>query len=80
MRTSRNQIQISLTPQRLVENTVPGEPQDVRVETVNSTAINVQWKPPQEKDRNGIIRGYHIHVQETREEVSGDSISIKRLN
>lgn len=50
--------------------TVPGEPQDVRVDTVNSTAINVQWKPPQEKDRNGIIRGYHIHVQETHDEVS----------
>lgn len=52
-------------------NTVPGEPQDVRVNSINSTTINVQWKPPLEKDRNGIIRGFHIHVQETRDEVSG---------
>lgn len=44
------------------QKTVPGEPQEVRVNPVNSTTINVQWKPPLEKDRNGIIRGYHIHV------------------
>lgn len=49
---------------------VPGDPQDVKVQSINSTAIHVQWKPPVEKERNGIIRGYHIHVQETREEVS----------
>lgn len=49
--------------------TVPGEPQDVRVNAVNSTTIHVAWKPPLEKDRNGIIMGYHIHVQETKEEV-----------
>lgn len=49
--------------------TVPGEPKDVRANPINSTTINVQWKPPLEKDRNGIIRGYHIHIQETREEV-----------
>ncbi|XP_037047701.1 tyrosine-protein phosphatase Lar isoform X5 [Bradysia coprophila] len=50
---------------------VPGDPQDVKASPVNSTTINVVWKPPQEKDRNGIIRGYHIHVQETREEGRG---------
>lgn len=49
---------------------VPGDPQDVKVNPINSTSINVVWKPPQEKDRNGIIRGYHIHVQETKEVVS----------
>jgi netrin-G3 ligand len=49
--------------------TVPGHPQDVKVKPINSTAIHVQWKPPAEKNRNGIIRGYHIHVQETKEEV-----------
>uniref|UniRef100_A0A1B6E7X3 protein-tyrosine-phosphatase n=1 Tax=Clastoptera arizonana TaxID=38151 RepID=A0A1B6E7X3_9HEMI len=47
---------------------VPGDPQDVKVHEINSTAIHVQWKPPVEKDRNGIIRGYHIHVQEIKEE------------
>lgn len=48
---------------------MPGEPQDVRVNAINSTTLHVIWKPPQEKDRNGIIMGYHIHVQETKEEV-----------
>lgn len=48
---------------------MPGEPQDVRVNAINSTTIHVAWKPPLEKDRNGIIMGYHIHVQETKEEV-----------
>ncbi|XP_025828813.1 tyrosine-protein phosphatase Lar isoform X1 [Agrilus planipennis] len=47
---------------------VPGDPQDVKATPINSTAIKVSWQPPQAKDRNGIIRGYHIHVQETREE------------
>lgn len=50
-------------------STVPGEPQDVRVTPINSTALLVTWKPPLEKDKNGIIRGYHVHVQETKEEV-----------
>lgn len=48
---------------------VPGDPQDVKVTPTNSTTIKVNWKPPLAKDRNGIIRGYHIHVQETKEEV-----------
>lgn len=49
--------------------TVPGEAQDVRASPINSTALHVTWKPPQEKDRNGIIRGYHVHVQEIKDEV-----------
>lgn len=48
---------------------MPGDPQDVKVTTINSTSVHVIWKPPHEKDRNGIIRGYHIHVQEVKEEV-----------
>ncbi|XP_073974776.1 tyrosine-protein phosphatase Lar isoform X4 [Rhodnius prolixus] len=47
---------------------VPGHPQDVKVRPLNSTAVHVQWKPPAEKNRNGVIRGYHIHVQETKED------------
>ncbi|XP_055908700.1 tyrosine-protein phosphatase Lar isoform X6 [Eupeodes corollae] len=50
---------------------VPGDPQDVKAAQINSTSIHVSWKPPLEKDRNGIIRGYHIHVQELREEGKG---------
>ncbi|XP_057663136.1 tyrosine-protein phosphatase Lar isoform X3 [Diorhabda carinulata] len=47
---------------------VPGDPQDVKVTPINSTTIKVDWKPPQTRDRNGIILGYHVHVQETKEE------------
>ncbi|XP_076263869.1 tyrosine-protein phosphatase Lar isoform X2 [Rhynchophorus ferrugineus] len=47
---------------------VPGNPQDVKVTPINSTTIKVNWKPPQIRDRNGIILGYHVHVQETKEE------------
>lgn len=48
---------------------MPGEPQEVKVTAINSTSIHVTWKPPPEKEKNGIIRGYHVHVQEVREEV-----------
>ncbi|XP_011267772.1 tyrosine-protein phosphatase Lar isoform X5 [Camponotus floridanus] len=47
---------------------MPGDPQDVKVTPINSTAIHVEWKPPKATDQNGVIRGYHIHVQEVREE------------
>ncbi|XP_050531444.1 tyrosine-protein phosphatase Lar isoform X2 [Daktulosphaira vitifoliae] len=47
---------------------VPGPPTDVKVQQVNSTTIHVQWRPPSEEQRNGIIRGYHIHVQEAKPE------------
>ncbi len=33
----------------------------MRVEAVNSTAVKVSWRPPQNKERNGIIRGYQVH-------------------
>lgn len=56
---------------------MPGEPQDVRVNAINSTALHVAWKDPLEKDRNGIIMGYHIHVQETKEEVCLHSTHIQ---
>lgn len=58
-------------PSPLQPYLVPGDPQDVKATPLNSTSIHVTWKPPLEKDRNGIIRGYHIHVQEMRDEVSG---------
>ncbi|XP_043504848.1 tyrosine-protein phosphatase Lar isoform X14 [Polistes fuscatus] len=51
---------------------VPGDPQNVKVTSINSTAIHVKWDPPKAKDQNGVIRGYHIHVQEVREEGRDD--------
>lgn len=46
------------------ENTVPGEPRDVKVTAINSTCIEVEWKPPSNREQNGLIRGYQIHVVE----------------
>lgn len=50
--------------------TVPGNPQDVTATALNSTTIRVEWKPPRVNDQNGVIRGYHVHVQEVRDEVN----------
>lgn len=58
---------------------MPGDPQEVKATPLNSTSIHVSWKPPLEKDRNGIIRGYHIHVQEVRDEVRESYIYFKIL-
>ncbi|KAJ8964751.1 hypothetical protein NQ317_008056 [Molorchus minor] len=49
--------------------TVPGDPQDIKVTPINSTSIRVNWKPPQVHERNGIILGYHVHVQEVKDEL-----------
>lgn len=56
---------------------VPGEPLDVQATPLNSTSIYVSWKPPQEKDQHGIIRGYHIHLQELKEEVSAVQLAAR---
>jgi hypothetical protein len=42
---------------------VPGEPQNVNARPINSSTIEVSWDPPVDKDKNGVIRGYQIHVQ-----------------
>lgn len=66
--TTSNSISVS---------SVPGDPQDVKVVPINSTTIQVSWKPPLAKDRNGIIHGYHVHVQETKEEVYSYDVNLK---
>lgn len=40
---------------------VPGEPRSVKLQAINSTAIGVQWRPPVDDDKNGVIRGYQIY-------------------
>ncbi|XP_046828012.1 tyrosine-protein phosphatase Lar isoform X9 [Vespa crabro] len=54
------------------DDKMPGDPQNVKVTSINSTAIHVEWDAPKAKDQNGVIRGYHIHVQEVREEGRDD--------
>ena len=47
----------------LVLCSVPEEPRSVHVETINSTAISVRWRPPDggtDYGTVGLIRGYHI--------------------
>ncbi|UXI17727.1 RING finger protein 11 [Sarcoptes scabiei] len=43
---------------------VPREPQDVKIQVLNSSSIKVSWKEPIDSSNNGLIRGYQIHVQE----------------
>ncbi|XP_055931729.1 tyrosine-protein phosphatase Lar-like isoform X6 [Argiope bruennichi] len=52
---------------------VPGMPRDVEVRSLNSTTVNVRWKAPANRDRNGLIRGYQIHAQEMNRE--GDLVN-----
>ena len=40
---------------------MPGEPRKFKVEAVNSTSVQVEWKAPANKEKNGIIRGYQVH-------------------
>jgi hypothetical protein len=35
----------------------------VNARPINSSTIEVSWDPPVDKDKNGVIRGYQIHVQ-----------------
>nr|XP_018903286.1 PREDICTED: tyrosine-protein phosphatase Lar isoform X3 [Bemisia tabaci] len=51
--------------------TMPGAPQEVVVNAINSTTIHIRWKPPADKDLNGVIRGYQVHVQEAHESQEG---------
>jgi len=39
---------------------VLGEPRRLRLEAINSTSVLVEWRPPAESDRRGVIRGYQV--------------------
>ena len=47
----------------------------MKVEALNSTAINVQWRPPVDREHNGVIRGYLVtYVQmNDRDEAIGEA-------
>ena len=42
---------------------VPGEPRDVSAKPFNLSSILVEWKPPVDEKKNGIIRAYQIYIQ-----------------
>ena len=48
-------------------------PLDVVAKPLNSTTIHVRWRPPANRDKNGLIRGYQVHVQEMNRE--GDLVN-----
>ena len=39
---------------------VPGEPRRLKLEAINSTSVLVEWRPPAEARRRGVIRGYQV--------------------
>jgi len=55
-----------------VVGVVPGEPRRIRADVVNSTAIRVQWRPPEinqdgehtlTTSLSGVVRGYRVYVR-----------------
>ena len=48
----------------LFSPTVPGEPLNLQAEAINSSTIFVEWRPPQTRNQNGIIRGYQVYYVE----------------
>ena len=60
-----------------LSSAVLGEPRRVRVEAINSTAIFVEWRPPNDDEKNGIIRGYQIRY--TRVNQAGDSVGLPQM-
>ncbi|KAG1702048.1 Tyrosine-protein phosphatase Lar [Nymphon striatum] len=50
----------------------PGEPHNVTSMAINSTTVKVMWQAPDDKEQNGVIYGYQIHVQEVND--NGDLI------
>ena len=51
----------------LFPTTAPsGPPQQLRVETVTSTSVSLQWSPPDFSLQNGIISGYIIQLIEDK--------------
>ena len=51
-----------------------GPPENVQVETLNTTAILVQWSLPSVDKRNGLIVGYKLAVKENDKEVWDASV------
>ncbi|XP_043196400.1 tyrosine-protein phosphatase Lar-like isoform X3 [Amphibalanus amphitrite] len=52
---------------------VPGKPRNLTAVVLNSTAVQLSWAPPSDNERNGIIRGYQVHVQELGSESGGST-------
>ena len=51
-----------------------GAPENLQVETLNTTSILIQWNMPETEKRNGLIVGYKIAVKEIDREVWDSSV------
>ena len=40
-----------------------GEPEDVRTVSLSSTSFLLEWDPPLEEDRNGVLTGYRLVLE-----------------
>jgi len=52
------------------------------VEALNSTAISVQWRPPGDREHNGVIRGYLVTYvrMNDRDEAVGEARVLDVMN
>ena len=51
----------------------------MRLEAINSTSVRVQWQPPLDRRRNGVIRGYQIHYAKTSEDENDGDVAYGSL-
>ncbi|CAH1731330.1 unnamed protein product [Aphis gossypii] len=50
-------------------------PQNIVVEAISSTEINIRWEHPPKSSQNGIITGYKIRYKKLDKKSSGDTIT-----
>ena len=73
--SATNQTMLLLSPNsaEIVVETpsdVPdGAPENLRVETLNTTSILVEWAQPAVEKRNGLIVGYKISIKENEKQI-----------
>ncbi|XP_030646363.1 LOW QUALITY PROTEIN: protein sidekick-1 [Chanos chanos] len=51
-------------------------PQNIQVNTLSSTQLEVQWEPPPVETQNGIIQGYKIHYWEMDNQNETEKVKI----
>ncbi|XP_037092233.1 LOW QUALITY PROTEIN: tyrosine-protein phosphatase Lar-like [Pollicipes pollicipes] len=60
------------------EDDVPGKPRNLTARVLNSTAVRLTWSLPTDRERNGLILGHQVLVQELGTEGNGRSSRPRR--
>ncbi|XP_037092239.1 tyrosine-protein phosphatase Lar-like [Pollicipes pollicipes] len=60
------------------EEYVPGKPRNLTARVLNSTAVRLTWSLPTDRERNDLILGYQVLVQELGTEGNGRSSRPRR--